>query len=624
MTNVLHHRGPDGCGYYRDAHAGLGHRRLSIIDVAAGQQPMANESESLWITYNGEIFNHASLRPDLERRGHRYRTRCDTETIVHAWEEHGADSLSLFRGMFAFALWDRQTRTLFCARDRLGIKPLYYFWDGSVFVFASEIKALLEHPAVSAELDCAGLPEYLALGYRSGESTLFRNIRKLMPGHHLSISLEAARPEPRIVRYWDLPSPRLEQERDPREWIAECRERVEESVRMRLMSDVPLGVFLSGGIDSSAIAALMRGMVDGPVKTFAVGYREKSFSELDYAARVAHALGTEHRQVVISREDFFSVLPRLIWHEDEPIAWPSSVSLYFVAQLAAREVKVVLTGEGSDEIFGGYSRYHFFALNQRWLGAYRLLPAPLRRGIRDFVAGSRLLSAGVRRKLQHTFLGRGESLESLYLDNFYAAFSGPGLEALLPDSVRLPSPFAPYLEYWNARPEASALARLLYADQKTYLVELLMKQDQMSMAASLESRVPFLDHTLVEFASRVPDSLKIHRGSGKFILKQAVAGLLPPDIINRPKMGFPTPMRQWLSDPGGPICSALTSRASWMADYLDMSQVDALLGRHQAGIEDATDRIWRLVNLEWWGQAFLQGAASREKLLASSSTLMPS
>lgn len=603
MTGAIHHRGPDGEGFYHDPYASLGHRRLSIIDVAGGAQPMFNETGELAIIYNGEIFNHADLRPDLERFGHHYQTRCDTETILHAYEQYGPDCVSSFRGMFSFAIWNKTTRTLFCARDRLGIKPFYYFWDGRLFAFASEIKALLEHPAISPTFEDSLLSEYLAFGYTSGEQTLFTGIRKLMPGHHLTLSPEQLS----IQRYWDIPEPSAAPQRDEQSWIRECRERLETTVRMRLMSDVPLGMFLSGGVDSSAIAALMKRLSSGPVKTFAVGYREAEFSELSYARQVSQAIGTDHSEVTIGMEDFFNELPNLIWHEDEPITWPSSVSLYFVSKLAAEQVKVVLTGEGSDEIFGGYSRYHFYGVNQQWLKWYRLLPEALRNSIRRQVGDSPLLSSSLRRKLQHTFMGRGEDLESLYLDNFYSAFPKAEQERMLA-AWNGPSPYEPYRQYHDSRPNSSWLSRLLYADLKTYLVELLMKQDQMSMACSIESRVPFLDHPFVEFAASVPDDLKIRGGAGKYILKRAVEDLLPHDIIYRRKMGFPTPMRQWLLDPrAGQLFSLLESRDGLLASYINRTELDALLTRHKSGFEDATDRIWRLLNLQLWGNVYLTG-----------------
>jgi asparagine synthase (glutamine-hydrolysing) len=612
MTGSIRHRGPDDSGFYRDGTASLGHRRLSIIDLATGQQPMCSEDGTRWIVYNGEIFNHADLRPDLERAGHRYKSHCDTETILHSWEQYGTACVTRFRGMFAFAAWDARTRTLFCARDRLGIKPFYYHWDGRTFAFASEIKALLEHPAISPRFEDSLLPECLAFGYVSEERTLFSGIRKLMPGHTLTLNCSAEHPQPRIEQYWDPPRPECFETRDDESWIRECRERLEETVRMRLMSDVPLGMFLSGGVDSSAIAALIKRMGTGPVETFSVGYREAAFSELDYARQVAESIGTDHHEVVVSMDDFFQALPKLIWHEDEPIVWPSSVSLYFVSKLAAERVKVVLTGEGSDEMFGGYARYRTYRLNRQFLGAYALLPAGLRQTIRKRIADSPLLSAGLRRKLQHTVLGLGEEIESLYLDNFYSAFSRSGRERLLSGGDNPGQAYGSYLRYWLSGETPSLLSRMLYTDQKTYLVELLMKQDQMSMASSIESRVPFLDHPFVEFAARVPDHMKIRGGEQKYIFKRAVEGLLPRGIIYRKKMGFPTPIRDWFRTPqADALFALLRSPDGLLAGYVDRAEVDGLIAKQKAGVEDATDRLWRLLNLQLWGDLFITGRRSR-------------
>jgi asparagine synthase (glutamine-hydrolysing) len=610
MTTTISHRGPNGFGYFTDPGVFLGHRRLSVVDLAGGSQPMANEDESAWVIYNGEIFNHAALRPSLEAAGHRYKSHCDTETILHAWEQHGPSCVSLFRGMFAFALWDRKTQSLFCVRDRLGIKPFYYYWDGRVFAFASEIKALLQHPAISAQFEDSLLAEHLAFGYTSSDQTLFRNIRKLMPSHHLTISLRDGG-GPRIERYWDVPvTSRNEPNRPDSEWIQECRDRLEETVRMRLMADVPLGVFLSGGLDSSAIASLITRMTEGDrVKTFSVGYAEAPYSELSWARQVSQMIGSEHREVILGMEDFFDSLPKLVWHEDEPICWPSSISLYFVSQLAAQHVTVVLTGEGSDECFAGYERYQHYLWNDRWMNRYRLVPGPLRNLVRSQIETSSLLGGNLRRKLQHTFLGRENTVESLQLDNFYCAFSEAEQRRLLLDPGQAGNAYRSYLSYWDK--SRSPLARMLYADQKTYMVELLMKQDQMSMATSLESRVPFLDHTFVEFASRVPDNLKVRDGVAKYILKKAVADILPREIIYREKMGFPTPLRQWFREERAkPLFAMLTDPSGLLASYLDLKSVASLLDRHQRGVEDATDRIWRLLNLQIWGNLFLKGEAS--------------
>jgi asparagine synthase (glutamine-hydrolysing) len=631
MTGCLRHRGPDDSGYYNDGTAFLGHRRLSIIDVAGGHQPISNENRALWIVYNGEIFNHAALRPPLERAGHRYVSHSDTETVLHSYEEFGPKCLGQFRGMFAFAIWDANARTLFCARDRLGIKPLYYYWDGRLFAFASEIKALLEHPSIATEFEDSLLGEYLGFGYVSGEQTLFRNIRKLMPGHFLRLKCggedcNGDQPRLAIEQYWDVP--RTEERRQEvtcdseQDWIGETRRRLEETVRMRLMSDVPLGMFLSGGVDSSAIAALIKRNTDGPVKTFAVGYSEARYSELGYAAEVARVLGTDHHETVIGREEFFDALPDLIWHEDEPITWPSSVSLYFVSKLASEQVKVVLTGEGSDELFGGYERYRWNLLNQRYARIYGVAPEAIRSTIRNAIGSSKLLHAPLRRKIEHTFVGRATTLESLYLDNFYCAFSAEQQAGLLRRASG--AIYGSYRKYWDERVEEPLLARMLYADQKTYLVELLMKQDQMSMACSIESRVPFLDHQFVEFAMQMPGALKIRGATQKYVLKKAVADLLPPEIVHRKKMGFPTPLRQWLQGPQAePILAALQDPNSWVAAYINLDQVDRLLELHRSGQIDATDRIWRLLNLQIWGDVFFSGKRERVQVVAPEAASNP-
>ena len=614
MTDVISHRGPDDDGFHLATHGAshiaLGHRRLSIIDVSShGHQPMFNETGELAIVYNGEIYNHADLRPGLEAAGHIYGSHCDTETILHAYEQFGPDCVKQFRGMFSFALWDARTGTLVCARDRLGIKPFYYYFDGQLFIFGSEIKALLEHPALSARLDPAQLPEYLAFGYLSGEQTLFQGIRKLMPGHTLSLSSRNFHPEIRC--YWELPKTQTPQERSDAEWIRDCRQRLEEAVQLRLMSDVPLGMFLSGGVDSSAIAALMQRMVKEPVKTFAVGYREAEFSELSYARQVAEKIGTRHHEVVIGMEEFFNSLPNLIWHEDEPISWPSSVSLYHVSELASTQVKVVLTGEGSDELFAGYGRYRYQLMSQAQMRTYEKVPDALRSLVRRQIATSPLLGANLRRKLKHTVLGRSGTLQSLYLENFYGAFSAAEIETLL-GSGAAAGAYANFTGSFEKVPDLPYLERLLYADKQTYLVELLMKQDQMSMAASIESRVPFLDHPFVEFASQIPAHLKLRGAVGKYILKEAVADLLPADIVHRKKMGFPTPLKRWLLEPSASsLYDFLMEPDSLLAEHFDRTALTTLLNDHRSGREDATDRIWNLLNLQLWGDMFLKGRRSR-------------
>jgi asparagine synthase (glutamine-hydrolysing) len=610
MTDIIAHRGPDADGFYVNGHTALGHRRLSIIDLATGAQPMTNEDGSLWITYNGEIFNHADIRPELEQAGHRYKSRCDTETVIHAYEQYGDQCVSRFRGMFAFAIWDQTHKQLFAARDRLGIKPFYYFWDGRLFAFASEIKALLAHPEISSRVNEGLLAENLAFGYNSGDETLFAGIRKLSQGHTLTLSC-GRNPRLEIKQYWDPPCPAKFATRSETEWIAECRERLEEVVRMRLMSDVPLGMFLSGGVDSSAIAALIKRMTSSPVETFAVGYAEADFSELSYARQVAGQIGTDHHDVVIGMEDFFNAMPKMVWHEDEPISWPSSISLYFVARLAAERVKVVLTGEGSDELFAGYGRYRFYQLNQKWMNAYSGVPGRVRKSIRSLLDTSSILSASLKHKIGHTVLGRETNIESLYLDNFYCAFGRDEQERLVAQEFR-GDPYSQFLKFWEAVSSSPSVSRLLYADQKTYLVELLMKQDQMSMACSIESRVPFLDHKFVEFAASVPPHMKLRGAEGKYILKRAVEDLLPSSIIYRKKQGFPTPLRAWLRHHKAKgLLDYLRDPDGILTEYVDGGFIDHLLEQHSRGTLEATDRIWRLLNLQVWGDMYVTGRRER-------------
>src|SRR5438132_223964 len=471
MNQQIIHRGPDDDGFFVEGNIGLAMRRLSIIDIRTGHQPIRNEDENIWIVYNGEIYNHQQLRADLETRGHRYRTKSDTETIVHLYEEYGRDCVNHLRGMFAFAIWDRRTRRLFVGRDRLGIKPLYYRYDRKTFLFGSEIKAILAYPGVKAEFNQSTLAEYLAFGYIAGPETMFAGVQKLLPGHTLELNESG---ELKVEPYWDL-SVRSDSDHRPRSYYVKAyRDLLEECVASHLMSDVPLGMFLSGGLDSSAVAALATKIRGEPIETFSVGYGEEEYNELPYARQVAEHLGSKHHEVRLSREEFFETLPQLIWHEDESIVWPSSVSLYFVARLARKRVSVVLTGEGSDETLAGYTRYAWTLKNSRMDNVYRALtPAFLRRLVRDGInAGP--LSAALHRKLEHSFLVRdGASWASFYFDNFYSAFSAAEQEELLSDRVNGVSgdAYAGSMHYWE-KSSGDLLHRLLYTDIKTYLVEL--------------------------------------------------------------------------------------------------------------------------------------------------------
>jgi asparagine synthase (glutamine-hydrolysing) len=609
MCAAMIHRGPDDDGIYTSGSVGIGMRRLSIIDLPTGHQPLSNEDGTAWIVFNGEIYNHAALREKLQTLGHRYSTNSDTETIVHLYEEYGPDCVQHLRGMFAFAIWDARRQRLFIARDRLGIKPLYYQLTPQQIIFGSEIKVILACPGTSAQLDRTVLPEYLAFGYLSEEQTFYAGIRKLMPGHWMEVDPSG---QVRIERYWDLPVTQTESPKPESYYIQTYREMLEQAVSSHLMSDVPLGVFLSGGVDSSAVAALMTKIRRAPVETFSVGYSEDAYSELPYARVVAKHLNSAHHEVLVSQQDFFDSLPHLIWQEDEPIAWPSSVPLYFVARLAHERVKVVLTGEGADETLAGYTRYAFTLKNAAWDRGYRsVIPSAVRGAIRGSIADSKWISGKLRRKLSHTFLARnGNSWASFYFDNFFSAFSESDQAGLLTNEVlkecSAGSAYRHVLDYWE-NSSGETLHRLLYTDIKTYLVELLMKQDNMSMAASIESRVPFLDHPLVEFATNIPQNLQLGGFAGKRILKKAVEDLLPRSILYRQKLGFPTPFSRWLAGPQlDVIRKLLLEPRSMERGLFQRDAVERLFGEHREGYRDHYDRIWRLLNLELWQRVCLE------------------
>jgi len=616
MRDVLYHRGPDDAGVYYDERAGLAHRRLSIVDLAAGHQPLANEDEAIWVTFNGEIYNHAAIRPELEAVGHAYRTHCDTETIVHAYEQWGDACVERFRGMFAFAIWDGPRRRLLLARDRLGIKPLYWTMTGGRLIFGSEIKAILESGLVRVEANDRGIPELLSTRSLSGEETLFKGIYRLLPGHLLVFERGAVTTR----QWWDVPvgRPRPEIEQLPDgDAVAAFRVKLEEAVRTRLMADVPLGMFLSGGLDSSAVAALMARMIDRPLQTFSVAFRERAFSELEYSRQVVKAIGASAHEVVIDERDFFGALPRLVWHEDEPLAHPSSVPLFFVSRLASEHVKVVLTGEGSDELLAGYGRYPRALANWRAGAFWNLAPEPLRQFVSNTIVAR--LPGRLARYAKRSFLAMPRTPEAMFFDNFAAI--GLGRQAALLDPrLSTADAYAATRAYFDApNGHSTTLDRLLYTDLKTYLVELLMKQDQMSMAASIESRVPFLDHHLVEFAAALPPRMKLRGLTTKWILREAVKTILPAAILTRRKMGFPVPFGLWLRGNGAALARdvLLDSRAR-QRGVTDPRAVGALIDAHAAGTADAGDALWSLMNLELWYRTFIDGGGVQT--LASVST----
>ena len=609
MRDVVAHRGPDDAGIFADERAALAHRRLSIVDLAGGHQPLANETDTVWIVFNGEIYNHRAVRAELESRGHQYKTRSDTETIVHAYEQWGDDLVDHLRGMFAFAVWDAPRRRLLLARDRLGVKPLYWAIAQGRLLFASEIKGILESGLVRPEANEQALPELLGTRYLSGTETLFKGIHRLQPGHTLIFEKGTVV----IHRYWDIPVGRRAEELAPLSdaaLVARFRELLEESVRIRLMADVPLGMFLSGGLDSSAIAALMARLIDRPVQTFSVAFKQRAFSELDYARQVSSAIKADAHEIVIDDEDFFGALPRLIWHEDEPLAHPSSVPLYFVSALAREHVKVVLTGEGSDELLAGYGKYPRALANWRAAGAYGVVPGALRAWIADRVVPR--LPGQVGRYAKRSFLAMSRTPEAMFFDNFAAMGLQRQGALLAPSFAELATPERAYgasRAFFDApNGSSTTLDRLLYTDMKTYLVELLMKQDQMSMAASIESRVPFLDHQLVEFAAGLPARMKLRGLTTKWVLREAVRDLLPPAILTRKKMGFPVPFGDWIQGKWNDVArDVLLDTRSRQRGIIDAGAVGRLLAAQAAGISDGADAVWSLLNLELWYRTHIDG-----------------
>lgn len=605
MRDILHHRGPDDSGIFVDKNVGLGHRRLSIVDVANGSQPMFNGDKSYTIVYNGEIYNHGEKRKELSQLGHKFNNRSDTETILHLYEEHGRKCVDHLRGMFAFAIWDARKRELFIARDRLGVKPLYYVHtdDGSLY-FASEIKALLEAGATKAEVNFDALPDQFANHGTSGDETLYVGVKRLLPGH----TMVWKEGELDVREYWDVSFEPKDQGGADIEYSDEWLELFRESVRIRLMADVPLGMFLSGGIDSSAIAGVMSTMVDDPIKTFSVGFREREANEFEYARLVAKRFGTDHHEITITPEQFFAELPNLVWHEDEPIGFIASVPLYFVSKLAREHVKVVLTGEGADETLAGYGRYaksiRLLEFGKRYED---VTPGFLRHAVRGGVA---TLPTAFNRKLSRTFLSRESNVESLFLDNF-AVFSREMQRRLFSNETKAKitelNPYERQNELIRGSDAIDLLDKLLYVDKKTYLHELLMKQDQMSMAASIESRVPFLDHKLVEFSARMPREMKLRGSTTKWILREAMKGILPPEILDRPKMGFPVPIGNWFRGPFKHIVDEyVLGKRVHDRRIFDRDYVRSLVARHCAG-ENHDERIWALINFEIWHRRFIDG-----------------
>jgi asparagine synthase (glutamine-hydrolysing) len=631
MRDTLTHRGPDDAGVYvtEDRRVGLGNRRLSIVDLSpAGHNPMPNEDGSVWITFNGEIYNHESLRPALEARGHTYRSRTDTETIIHLYEERGLDFVHHLEGDFAIALWDHQERRLVLARDRIGVKPLYYMVAGGRLIFASEVKAILEHPAVTRDMDQEALYHYLTFLTTPAPQTLFAGINKLPAGCLLTCD---ARGEIKITRYWDAivarPDPSVM--RDERATTDKLRHLLNESIEKRMMSDVPFGVFLSGGIDSTANVALMARLMDRPVRTFTVGFRDHpEYNEIEEARDIAREYGTDHHEILISQQDLLDFLPTLVFHQDEPIADPVCVPTYYVSKLARETgTTVIQVGEGSDELFCGYRDYTYYLKFHDYLWRYASkFPAPVRRALA--AAGQTLLKAGANqfpsgwRKVAPDLLrrlGSGEDLfwsgsmifdESLKRqlitpatrERMSAGMNGGGglssHSVVREDVERL----------LRGKPDADQLERMIYQELKLRLAELLlMRVDKMTMATSVEARVPFLDHKLVEFAMTIPRGLKYRGGETKYILKRALNGIIPDRVLKRKKRGFGAPINEWMLDRlGGFVEDTLLNSSLRRRELFDYGFIKRLLDEHRAGRANYSFYLWSLLNLSLWYEQWIE------------------
>jgi asparagine synthase (glutamine-hydrolysing) len=605
MGRAIAHRGPDADGFWSEPGVGLVHRRLSIIDLAGGDQPIVNEDDSLQVVFNGEIYNYQALRAGLEGRGHRFRTQSDTEVLVHLYEEDGERLVERLRGMFAFALWDRPRRRLLLARDRLGIKPLYVYRDAEKLLFASEPKALLAHPGLTPEVDPAALEDYLTFGIVPGRRSIFRGVEKLPPAHVLAVTPDRLGAEPQ--RYWRL-RVEADESRTVEQWQDEVRAKIDETVRAHLIADVPVGAFLSGGVDSSIVVASSAGRTEGALQTFAMGFREESFSELPYARQVAEQFGTRHVEEVVT-PDAVALVDELTHYFDEPFGDSSAVPTYLVSRLAARAVKVVLSGDGGDEAFGGYARY---VHDLREAAVRRRLPGWFRRGV---------LGPLARRWPKADWLPRvlraKTALTNLSLDDAGAyantlALCRPPLRRglLAPDLAAGLNGHRPediVRDGFAAAPLGDALAGMIAADVAVVLPDdFLVKVDRASMAHGLEVRPPFLDHELMELAARVPSRWKVRGGQTKWLLKETYRGRLPDDVLWRKKHGFEIPVDAWLR---GPLCpmfeDAVLARRARVAGLVNQAAVRQLFQAHRAGTGRHGPVLWSVLVLARWAERYL-------------------
>ncbi|HTS19758.1 MAG TPA: asparagine synthase (glutamine-hydrolyzing) [Verrucomicrobiae bacterium] len=603
MTRVMSHRGPDADGYYLQQNVGLGHRRLSIIDLSTGDQPLANEDQTIWVVFNGEIYNFQELRERLIKRGHVFRTKSDTEVLVHLYEEHGPEGVEQLRGMFAYAIWDTRRRRLFVARDRVGIKPLYYCDDGRTFWFASEQKSIVTDPSVRREVNVAAIRKFLAFHYLPGEETLFQGIRRLLPGHYLVADASGVSTH----RYWDLRFPEERSAIPFDDAVRQLRDLLTSTVRDHMIADVPVGVLLSGGVDSSAIATLAVQSTDERVQTFTVGFDgAEVVDERPFARMVADRLGTEHYDISITAEDFWSFLPSYVWHMEDPVCEPPALALYYVSKLARQHVKVLLSGEGGDEAFAGYPNYP----NMLKLDRIRSALGPFARPVGSLTARAGVWLVNERARRYGNALGRPLA------DCYYSRASGPtaffqqrASEFFTPEFLDASRSIAPAQEIADLLKPAEKwglLDQMLYLDTKTWLPDdLLVKADKMTMATSVELRVPLLDHVVMEFAASLPPDFKVGEGDTKRVLKAAFGPLLPPEVLTRKKAGFPVPYGTWLRNGlKERVEDILLSPQAASRGYFRTSEIRHLLQQDSRSGKLGKE-IFSLLVIELWHRTFM-------------------
>jgi asparagine synthase (glutamine-hydrolysing) len=601
MCETIVHRGPDDEGIYVKGGVGLGMRRLSIIDVAGGHQPVHNEDKTVWIVFNGEIYNFPDLRRELENRGHQFYTNTDTEVIVHLYEDFGSSCVKKLRGMFAFAIYDQRNRFVLLARDRLGIKPLQYAWHDGELLFGSEIKAILAVAPELAQVNAAALREFFCFGYIPDPNTAFTNIRKLPPGHLIEFSAE--HPEPRISQYWNLPSFGTLTPSSEEECLQEMEKRLAEAVRIRLIADVPLGALLSGGTDSSIVVALMARASSKPVKTFAIGFKNAAFNESSYAKLVSEKFRTDHHELIVE-PNVEATLATLTSSLEEPFGDSSMLPTYFVSCLARQHVTVALSGDGGDELFAGYDRYAVYLKNRR----FDAMPQWVGRHYREQVHPRLPVSMRGRRFLYNASL----PWDDRYLDSISFVSSVEHYSHLLSSDFR----DSDHNDSWNSfrsylqqAPAQDDLSRILYLDTKTYLVgDILTKVDRMSMAASLEVRVPILDHIFLEWVTGLPINLKLHGHQRKYIFKKLAERLgIPATVVHRPKQGFAMPLVHWMrKELREELGQLLLEPRTLQRGYFNRQGIESLLHEHFQGRRDQSATLWLLLIFELWHRNFLE------------------